>query len=629
MIRLKSKHHFKDHFAETRLFLNRTIWSLLIMLLLISIALFRLFYLQVNNHSHYTTLSHDNRVKIVPVPPTRGLIYDRNGVLLAENRPTYRLEIIPEQVNDLDKLLTQLSQVIHIRENDLEKFRKNYRYKRSFDNVPLKFNLSDEEVAKLAAIQHRLPGMYIAASLTRHYPLVNSLAHVVGYVGRIDKKNLKKIDTSNYRGTSHIGKIGIEQYYEDILHGQVGYQHVEANAQGRVLRVLKRSAPIPGSNLYLTLDSGLQNTAEQAMKKYNGAVVAMDPNNGDILAMVSVPGYDPNAFVNGIGFKEYAALRDSDDQPLFNRALFGQYPPGSTYKPFIGLAGLYFNIVNMHYEQFCPGYYRLPGEERKFRDWKKYGHGNTNLDKAITQSCDVYFYDLSYNLGIDRISSFLEPFGFGSKTGILLYGEKPGILPSREWKKNARGQIWFPGETLNTGIGQGYALATPLQLAVATSRLATQGVRVQPRLVRAIQNSINEDAIEQPTRKLSPITGIHPEQWEYIKQSMKHVVHNPRGTAHRIVNKKYTIAGKTGTAQVFGIKQEEEYEEEKVALKLRDHALFIAFAPVENPAIIVAVIVENGGHGSSVAAPVARKVMDYFFENSSDSLVKGAEDKTQ
>lgn len=628
MDRFTSRQHFKDHFAETRLYLNRTIWSLLIILMLIGFALFRLFYLQITNHSHYTTLSHDNRVKITAVPPTRGLIYDRNGVLLAENRPTYRLEIIPEQVKDLDNLLFQLQKVIKIRKNDLEKFKKNYRHKRSFDNIPLRFNLSDEEVAKLAAIQHRLPGMHISAGLTRHYPSVNSLAHVVGYVGRIDEKNLKKIDASNYRGTSHIGKIGIEQYYEDILHGQVGYQHVEANAQGRVLRVLERTAPIPGSNLHLTLDAGLQGATERAMEGYNGAVVAIDPNNGDILAMVSVPGYDPNAFVNGIGFKEYAALRESKNQPLFNRALFGQYPPGSTYKPFIGLAGLHFNIVNMHYEKFCPGYYRLPGEERKFRDWKKYGHGNMALDDAITQSCDVYFYDLAYNMGIDRISSFLEPFGFGSKTGIDLYGEKAGILPSREWKKNARGQIWFPGETLNTVIGQGYALVTPLQLAVATARLATRGYRVQPRLVRAIQTSVDTDANDQPAQELMPIEGISSENWDHILLSMKHVVHALRGTAHRIVTEKYTIAGKTGTAQVFGIKQEEEYEEEKVALHLRDHALFISFAPAEKPAIAIAIIVEHGGHGSSTAAPIARKIMDHFFEHSPDNPGKSAADKT-
>ena len=626
MIRFKSKHHFKDHFGETRLFLNRTIWSLIFIFILISVALFRLFYLQVSNHSHYTTLSHDNRVKITAVPPTRGLIYDRNGILLAENRPAYRLEIIPEQVQDLDQLLVKLQQLIRIRERDLEKFKKTYRYKRSFDNIPLRFNLSNEDVARLAAIQHRLPGINITAGLTRHYPSANSLAHVVGYVSRIDERNLQKIDVSNYRGTSHIGKTGIEQYNEDVLHGQVGYQSVETNAQGRVLRVVDRTAPVPGSNLHLTLDSGLQYTAEQAMGDYSGAVVAMDPDTGDILAMVSTPTYNPNSFVNGIGFKEYAEIRKNKSE--FNRALFGQYPPGSTYKPFIGLAGLHFNTVNIHYQQYCPGYYILPGEERKFRDWKKYGHGNVTLDDAITESCDVYFYDLAYNLGIDRISSFLEPFGFGSKTGITLYGEKPGLLASREWKKNARGQVWFPGETLNIGIGQGDALTTPLQLAMATARLATRGHRVIPRLVKAIQPSEDTDAIEMPVQKLEPIKGIKAEHWEYITQSMKHVVHAIKGTAHRILSKEYTIAGKTGTAQVFGIKQDEEYDEETVKEKLRDHALFISFAPVKNPTIIIAVIVENGGHGSSVAAPIARKVMDYYFENIPDYTTKPTKNST-
>lgn len=613
MARRRQQRHFKDHVSEARLFTARTLWSLAGIFILIAIVISRLFYLQVSNHDHYTTLSLDNRVKVIAIAPNRGLIYDRNGVILAENLPSWRLEITPERVGDMEQLLTQLQALITIDEDDIERFNKLLQRKRSFDNIPLRFHLNDEEVARIAAIQHRLPGAEVVAGLTRHYPITDTMFHVLGYVGRIGVQDLERVDATNYRGTSHIGKTGIEKQYEDILHGRVGNQQVETNAQGKILRTLQKTPPVPGQNLYLTLDARLQETAEKALDDYNGAVVAMDPYNGDILALVSKPGYDPNAFVNGISTKDYTRLNKDPDRPQFNRAIHGQYPPGSTLKPFVGLAGLMHDITHEHHTLFCPGFYTLPNDERKYRDWKKTGHGSVDLMDSIVQSCDVYFYDLARNLGIDRITPFLDRFGFGARTGIDLPHEKPGLLPSREWKRERKGLAWYPGETLNVGIGQGDILATPLQLASATSALALRGKRVQPRIVGRLEDPLSRSSADVAVVPLPPVTGISAQHWDYIIEAMKQVVHNPRGTGRRIRSDAYTIAGKTGTAQVFGIKQEEEYDEETVAKKLRDHALFISFAPVENPEIVVVVVVENGGHGGAIAAPVAGKVIEQYM----------------
>lgn len=602
------REHLRDHRAEARLFRFRAIISTLLVMILIAIVLTRLTYLQIFNHKHYTTLSHDNRVKLLPIGPTRGLIYDRNGVILAENQAAYSLEIIPEQVEDMEQLLGQIKSLINIREHDLKQFNKRLKYKQKFDNIPLRFRLSDREVARIAAVLHRLPGVQIVASLNRHYPLGKTFSHVLGYIGRKDLNDIKRLDPTNYISTNHIGKTGIEKFYESTLHGTVGYQQVESNAQGRILRVLEQTLPTTGKDIHLTIDAALQAIAEQALGKYSGSIVAMDPRNGQILAMISTPGFDPNPFVNGIAFKDYDALRKNESRPLYNRSLQGRYPPGSTIKPFIGLAGLKYGITNEHYEIFCPGYFIIPfGEKRKFRDWKKTGHGTVNLDQAITQSCDVYFYNLSLHLSIDRISPFLKAFGFGRKTGIDMPIESSGLLPSRKWKREKRHQPWFPGETLNTGIGQGFLLATPLQLATATAILANKGKPVRPHLV--LGSSIPGQRLE--TDPL--LQQVQQRYWDYIQKAMTHVVHSYRGTARRIVNSRFKVAGKTGTSQVFGIKQEEEYEEKKVAIKLRDHALFIAFAPVKNPRIAIAVIIENGGSGGRVAAPIASKIINHYM----------------
>ena len=605
----------KDYLFESRLIMNRAILLLVFGGMLLSILLFRLFYLQVVSHEHFTTLSEDNRVKLQPLPPNRGLIFDRNGILLAENLPSYRLEITPEQVDDMGATLSALEYVIEIRDIDRSRFEKLLARKPRFEAIPLRFHLDDEEVARFSVNRHRFPGVDITARLARHYPQGSLAVHALGYVGRIDEKALQVLDSSNYRGTSHVGKNGIEKTYEELLHGEVGLQQVETTAQGRIIRVLDSTPPVSGRNLYLTLDSRVQAVAEAAFGDYSGSAIAIDPNNGDILAFVSLPTYDPNPFVNGIDYDDYAALRNNDREPLFNRALRGQYPPGSTIKPFMGLAGLETGVTGGHSQTYCPGFYRLPGKDRKYRDWKRTGHGTVDLNTAITQSCDVYFYDLAQSLGIDRIHDYLQHFGFGKATGIDIQGELSGLLPSKEWKRSRRDLPWFPGETIITGIGQGFFLVTPTQLAAATAALANGGHMIQPQIVHAEQEAESDDLVPHQPQLLETITINNQQHWDQVIAAMTDVVHSARGTARRIgTDSPYRIAGKTGTAQVFGLKEEEKYDAEAIAEKLRDHALFIAFAPVDEPRIAVAVIVENGGGGGSVAAPIARKIMDAYLQ---------------
>jgi penicillin-binding protein 2 len=605
----------KDHLFETRLVMHRAIFLLVFGGILLLVLLTRLLYLQVISHEHFTTLSEDNRVKLQPIPPNRGLIFDRNGIVLAENLPSYRLEITPEQIDDMDATLDALGKILEIRDIDRTRFEKLRSRKPRFESIPLLFHLSDDDVARFSVNRHRFPGVDITAGLARHYPQGALGVHALGYVGRIDEQALKNLDTSNYRGTTHIGKIGIEKTYEDLLHGKVGLQQVETTAQGRVLRVLNRTPPVSGHNLYLTLDSRVQAAAEQAFGEFAGSAIAMDPNNGDILAFVSMPTYDPNLFVNGIDYATYTALKDNDKEPLFNRALRGQYPPGSTVKPFMGLAGLERGITGTHSSTYCPGFYMLSGNSRKYRDWKRTGHGTVDLHKSIVQSCDVYFYDLALSLGIDGMHDYLEHFGFGRKTGVDIIGELSGLLPSREWKRQRRNQPWFPGETIITGIGQGFFLTTPTQLAVATAALANGGRILQPNLVLAEQEANSNELAPHHPRLVENITIGNQLHWDHVIQAMTDVVHSARGTARKIgEDSPYKIAGKTGTAQVYGLKEEEKYDAEAIEEKLRDHALFIAFAPVEKPHIVVAVVVEHGGGGGSVAAPIARTILDAYLQ---------------
>ena len=604
----------KDHIRESLIFNRRLLIAIIITVVLLLVLVARLVYLQIIHQEHYSTLSEENRVNILPIPPARGLIYDRNGIVLAQNLPSFSLRLVPEHIANLEQTLSELRSLIAISDEDLERFHKERKRKRRFEGIPLRFRLDDEEVARISVNQYRLPGVEIHAELSRHYPLGKLASHAVGYVGRINERELDKLDASNYAATSHIGKVGVERAYEKLLHGQVGYQQVESNAQGRILHVLERTLPTPGKNLYLNLDAKLQQVAEEAMGEHTGALVALDPRNGAVLALVSTPTYDPNLFVNGLDRKTFKELRDSPDRPLFNRALRGQYPPGSTVKPFIGLGGLELDEIQQTDSLKCPGWYMQPGDPRRYRDWKKHGHGKTDLTKAIVESCDVYFYDLSLALGIDRMHDFLAGFGLGQKTGIDIRGELGGILPSSEWKLRTYRTVWYPGETLIAGIGQGFMLTTPLQLASITATLSMYGRRMQPSMIHAIQDAAGKEQQVISPKPLEPKPVGQIRHWENIINAMQLVVNDIHGTAHRLSYRlPYSIAGKTGTAQVFGLKQDEEYKEEEISKKLRDHALFIAFAPVEDPQIAVAVIVENGGHGGSTAAPMVRKVMDQYL----------------
>ncbi len=599
----------KDTIRESQAFLNRAIIAGLLVVLAVLALAWRMVQLQIIDHEHFTTLSRENRVKVLPLPPTRGLIYDRKGVLLAQNRPAYSLEITPEQVADVDVTIAELAQIIEIDEEDLERFRQLRKRKRRFDSVPIRVNLSQDETAQFAVHRHRFPGVDIKAQLLRHYPHDLKTTHVLGYVGRISQRDLEQIDVSNYSGTSHIGKNGVEKTYESALHGVVGLEQVEVNAAGRKVRTLEQSAPEPGVDVHLHLDIRLQEVAMEAFGDNNGAAVAIDPKNGAVLAFVSQPGYDPNQFVEGISTKNYKALQQDDNRPLYNRALRGQYPPGSTVKPFMGLAGLERGAIKYDSSIYCPGFFRLPGNTHRYRDWKKTGHGSMDIDSAIVQSCDVFFYKLAYELGVDRIHDFMSEFGFGDRTGIDLTGESTGLLPSREWKRRARRQPWYPGETLIIGIGQGYFLSTPLQLAAATAAIANDGTFYTPHVVDYLRSRESGEINPIPP-SAHPIPISRQQNWNDIRDGMLHVVEGARGTAKRIRSDQYRIAGKTGTAQVFTVAQDEEYDEEALEKKLRDHALFIAYAPADDPQIAVAVVVENGGHGGSVAAPIARAIMD-------------------
>ena len=618
-VSMSKREQLKDDYLENRLIRRRLVLAAVFTVLLMSLVVGRLYVLQVVEYEHFSTLSDSNRVRIKALPPTRGLIFDRHGIVMADNLPAYRLEIVREQVQDLDATLEQLRQYVEFSDQDLKRFKQSLQRRRPFESIPLRLNLNDVEVARLAVNLHQFEGVEINARLTRNYPNGDHAVHALGYVGRIDERDLGRVSEMAYAGTTHIGKLGLEKFYETQLHGEVGIQQVEVNARGRTLRVLSESPPVQGDNLHLTIDSRLQKVAEEAFDEYSGAAVAIDPNNGEILALVSMPIFDPNLFVNGISFANYHALRDSHRRPLFNRALSGQYPPGSTSKPFYGLLGLESAVSKAEQTIFCRGYYKLPNEPRRYRDWKKQGHGHMDLNGAITQSCDVYFYDLAYRVGIDRMSEFLAMFGFGVKTGIDSTGERNGLLPSREWKRGHDGMPWYPGETLITGIGQGALLVTPLQLANSTAALALKGVRYQPHLVKSVEMIPEYKHVEIASRISGRYELLNEKNWEHVHKAMVNVVHGLRGTAHYSIGRdiKYKVAGKTGTAQVFEIAQDEEYEEDEVAEKLRDHALFISYAPADKPRIAVAVIVENGGHGSSVAAPIARRIMDaYLLEES-------------
>lgn len=576
----------------------------------------RFFYVQVINYDHYHTMAEDNRISLVPIVPNRGLILDRNGVVLAHNYSAYTLEITPSKVDNLEATINALSKLVEITPKDRKRFKKLQEESLNFESLPIRSRLNETEVARFSVNRYRFPGVDIKARLFRHYPLGEEFSHALGYIGRINSADQTKIeaseDAANYRGTDHIGKIGLEQSYERDLHGITGYEKVETDAGGRAVRTLARTPPISGSNLHLYLDSRLQRIAEQAFGNFRGALVALDPESGGVLAFVSKPGFDPNLFVDGIDSVNWNLLNNSPDKPLINRATRGAYPPGSTFKPFMALAGLELGKRSPSYTISDPGYFTLPGSSHRYRDWKQGGHGMVDLRRSIVISCDTYYYGLAVELGPDNIYNFISQFGFGKKTGIDIDGEVSGLLPSREWKMKRFKQKWFTGDTVSVGIGQGYNLATPLQLAVGTATIANGGTANKPHLVKNIQDSRSGQVRvlkPEPLHKFE----LKPEYLELVRSAMTDVT-RPGGTAAQAgANSPYPIAGKTGTAQVIGMKQGEKYVESRVSERFRDHALFIAFAPADAPRIALGILVENGGHGGSVAAPIARKVFDYYI----------------
>ncbi|NQZ54817.1 MAG: penicillin-binding protein 2 [Piscirickettsiaceae bacterium] len=603
-----------DHFRESRVVNDRLIFAAIIAGLLFAVVMARLAILQVMEHEHFESLSKQNRIDIEPLPPQRGLIYDRNGVILAENIPTFSLELTPEKVPDIEVTLQEISRLFKMTEDEVSDIKQRIKQRRGFHQVVLRQRLTEQEVAKFSVNRHRLTGVDVVGRLIRHYPQGSLFAHTVGYVGRINERDQQRIDEKDYKGTLQIGKTGVERYYEDTLHGEVGYRQVETNVQGRVVRELHSVPSISGQDLFLHLDIHLQQVASDALGSFNGAIVAIEPKTGGVVAMVSKPDFDPNAFVTGISTKDYAVLRDSIDRPLFNRALRGHYPPGSTLKPFVALAGLELDVISEQSKSFCPGWFTLPGHDHRYRCWKKHGHGHLNLKDAISQSCDVYFYDLSHTLGIDRMHDFLNIFGFGQRTGVDIPSESKGLSPSREWKRANRNLAWYPGETLISGIGQGFNQTTPIQLAHATATLSMRGINITPQVARARRDT-GQSELKLIATKISEALPVERSQnWETIIDSMVEVTNGRRGTARRVgKGLSFNVAGKTGTAQVFGIKQDEKYDVETLERKLHDHALFIAFAPAENPEFVVAIVVENGGSGSRVAAPIARKMIDQYF----------------
>ena len=607
----------KDHEKDARLVRSRVVVGACVVVALICALIARLYYLQVVQYEYHSTLSENNRVHVQPIPPTRGLIFDRNGVVIADNRPSFSLSMTRERSGDWQQVLDVIVEVLQLTPQDRALFEKRMKQgRRPFEPVPILFELNEEQIARIAVNQFRLPGVEVVAQLVRHYPQGAHFAHSVGYMGRINEKELKTLDPVNYSGTHHIGKTGIERFYEAELHGQVGYEEVETNARGRVLRVLKRTDPIPGKDIVLSLDIKLQEAAEEALAGRRGAVVALNPMTGEVLAMVSQPSFDPNLFVTGISFKAYAELRDSIDRPLFNRILRGLYPPGSTIKPAVAIAGLDSGVITGASRVYDPGYYQLPNYDHKYRNWNRSGDGYVDLDTAIMRSNDTYFYDLAHKLGIDRLSTYMNQFGIGQKVSLDMFEESAGLMPSREWKRATRRQAWFPGETLILGIGQGYMQSTPLQLAQATALIASKGKWIRPHLAKTIEGVPPVDPNPMPDIVLRD-----PSNWAKGSHGMQQVVHGARGTARVAgVGAQYLIAGKSGTAQVVAIKQGEKYDRSKVQERHRDHALFVGFAPANNPQITVSVMIENGEAGSRVASPVVRKVMDAWLLDADGKL---------
>ncbi|WP_376695653.1 penicillin-binding protein 2 [Wenzhouxiangella sp. EGI_FJ10305] len=584
---------------------RRVQFLVVLMLVLLGLLGLRLGILQLGDHERYAARADENRISLRALPPNRGLIVDRRGRVLAENLPAYRLVIVPERAENLEETLARLADLVPVSDDERRRFDRQRIRSRPFESIMLKSNLDAEEVARLAIHRHRMPGVDIEPYLTRHYRHGELFAHLVGYVGRIDGRDRERLDADRYRATTHVGKTGIEHQYENRLHGRSGFERVETNAQGRVLRVLERTDPEPGEDLRLNVDLDVQRAAYEALGDFAGAVVVLEAGTGRVRALVSKPGFDPNLFVHGISHTDYDRLLGHHLRPLFNRVLSGGYEPGSTVKPFIAMAGLQAGVISPETEIFSTGQYRLPGHNRTYGDWKDGGHGLVDLELALAESVNVYFYKLAVELGIDRISRELALFGFGRRTGLDLPGEKSGILPTRSWKRATFNQPWFPGETVITGIGQGFTVVTPIQLAHATAALAGKGETAMPTLIGE----------REPVQMVR-----HDErQWRAVHQGLEAVVHGPSGTARAIESGlDVRIGGKTGTSQVFGrpfdTEEVDEREQDELPEFLRNHALFTGFAPIDEPRLVVTVVAEHGGGGARVAAPIAATVLNAALE---------------
>lgn len=603
---------FRDYSAESALFIRRALVAFLGILILSGILVFNLYHLQILRFEDYKTRSNENRIKLVPIAPSRGMIYDRNGTPLAFNRTIYQLEVMPEKVDDLKAELDALRSIVDLTDEDLDNFQKERKRSRRFTSIPVKTALNEVQVARFAVNQFRFPGFEVKGYQRRFYPYGSALTHVIGYVSKINEKDADRLDKdgklANYAATHDIGKLGIERYYEDVLHGKTGYEEVEVNNRGRVIRQLHEQPPQAGKDIYLTLDLNLQRYLEQLLVGSRAAVVVSDPRTGGILAMVSNPSYDPNLFVDGISSKEYQRLLNDPNRPLINRATQGLYPPASTVKPYIAVSALSAGVITKNYSLFDPGWWQLPGSEKRFRDWKKWGHGRLNVTKALEESADTFFYQVAYDMGIDRLSEWLSKFGYGQYTGIDLSEERSGLMPTREWKQKRYKKPWYQGDTIPVGIGQGYWTATPIQMSKALNTLINDGNMKVPHLLNSTR--INGQLVPYKQQDAVQIGDIHSGYWEIAKDGMYGVANRANGTAHKyFANAPYKIAAKSGTAQVFGY---ETYNAHTLAEHLRDHKLMTAFAPYDNPQVSVAIILENGGAGPAVGT-IVRQILDHIM----------------
>ncbi|HGZ6625632.1 TPA: penicillin-binding protein 2 [Vibrio parahaemolyticus] len=633
MIR-RRRSQIRDYQAEARLFASRAIVAFFGIVVLMGLLVANMYNIQVNQFQDYQTRSNDNRIKVVPIAPNRGLIYDRNGVLLAENRPVFNLELTPEKIKDIDATIQELQTILEITPEQIERFHRERKRTRRFKSVPLLTQLNEKQVAVFSVNQYRFPGVEISATLKRYYPYGEVLTHVIGYVSRINDRDMQRLireeKDANYQATRDIGKLGIEKYYEDLLHGTAGYQEVEVNSRGRVIRTLKHVPPVPGKDIVLNLDINLQLYVHQLLDGRRGSAIVLDPRDNGVLAMVSSPSYDPNAFVHGISGKAYRDLLNDKNRPLVNRTTLGIYPPASTIKPFMAVAALQEGVITPNTTRNDPGYWRIPNSDtRPFRDWLRWGHGRVDVIKSIEESVDTFYYQIAYDLGIDRISNWMMMFGFGDYTGIDIYEESKANMPTRDWKMSRHKTPWYKGDTIPVGIGQGYWTATPMQIAKATSVLVNNGAVSAPHLLKStIDNGDNFE--EQETSEYvtyPPIQNVPEKYWDIAKEGMRRVNHGTRGTARRsFYNMSYQTAGKSGTAQVFGLGENEEYNADEIAEHLRDHALFTGFAPFDDPKVIVTLVLENAGGGSSNGGPMARKIFDRVVLGPEE--IKPEDDKT-